>query len=58
MVVFGEYDDGSAYVELPVLQGLQIYTGKCTVVLDAESMWKVQTLSFNFQTLFVMTAWL
>ena len=40
MVVFGEYDDGSAYVELPLLQGLQIYTGKCTVVLDAELMRK------------------
>ena len=40
MVVFGEYDDGSAYVELPLLQGLQIYTGKCTEVLDAELMRK------------------
>ena len=27
MVVFGEYADGSAYVELPVFQGVQVYTG-------------------------------
>ena len=28
VVVFGEYADGSAYVELDVSQGVKIFTGK------------------------------
>ena len=28
VVVFGEYADGSAYVELDVVEGVKIFTGK------------------------------
>ena len=27
MVVFGEYADGSAYVELPIIEGARVSTG-------------------------------
>ena len=29
MVVFGEYADGNAYVELPIIDGVRVYTGVC-----------------------------
>ena len=45
MVVFGEYDDGSAYVELPVLQGLQIYTGRNIVVCRSKAKFVVGILN-------------
>ena len=27
LVVFGEYEDGSAYVQLPLLEGVKVFTG-------------------------------
>ena len=37
MVVFGEYADGSAYVELPIIEGVRVYTGVWYVWLSTLS---------------------
>ena len=34
VVVFGEYADGSAYVELDVLKGINFYTGTLVIPIS------------------------
>ena len=36
MVVFGEYADGSAYVELDVVEGINFYTGTVRYIVNSD----------------------